>query len=975
MTDLTVLHLSDLHFCPSKLKDINIVKEALFKDLEYLKGEGLQPDIGVFSGDLIDKGDFGYSEQRNDYDSVRSEFIDPLLALLDLDTDRFFICAGNHDVQRNKVKRFLEVGVKQELVNKQAVNSLIDDFESNRDVFARMTNFERFKESINGKFARTSNELFSTYILDKADKRIGIACINSAWRAYGGKGDDGRERDYGELLIGERTIDKCVDDLKECDLRIGVVHHPFEYLQPFERTDLKWLIFRTFNFWLMGHTHVPEFASVQTFNNDRTAVITGGTLYRSRDYYNGYSLIRYSLTECSGKVYLREYADRGRRFIPALAYAKDQGIVSFTLSKDSVVPLSGNYSLIVRMRDNVVNQVNKLLLPAIVEQSIAPKELKEIFVEPPLAIESEYKSMSLETRRRKDETTRTLDEILESSKNILFIGKKESGKTTLLNYIRTVYLEPDTFETAKIPLLINYKNLPKGKDRIKKAVSKYMYDLQVSFDLEGNLRQGNCLLLVDDLDLGDKKALASLVQFTKDYPRSRYMFAIDEDIFADMEFDKSLDLGVDYDRIYIHSFGRKQIRGLASKWFYESPIDIDTGELSDTILSHLLQTGIPCTPLTISLMLLIIEQQPDYIPINKASLLENLIEILLEKMYPLDGLEGIDYRNKEDFLSHIAHYMVREKKYRLDVNELERETRDYFESRGLPIPGEIQSFINYFIRRGILASDSGWIYFRFKCFCEFFIAKCMIENKDFYEEILAEDSYLAFANEIDYMTGLERKNKDLLALLNERTQESVEDFLDHVGLKIELEYFDDIALDKGALDSLSEKDRETVVERLRESIVREEVKDEYSDTIYRLSRGEDQEITKDTYTYEDYWTLLMANLALFARVIKNCELIDDKEFKKENVNVCMQSFLKLLYVAILRSEKFVEELDYEEVLEQLSSLEIESVFEFDKLVKEPERLRESLRYFFKTFLFFFIQIVTYGLLGTPKLKIIQNFTN
>lgn len=972
MDSLTILHLSDLHFSPSKRKDINIVEEALFNDLDYLKGEGLQPDIVIFSGDLIDEGDFGYLEQRNDYGSVRNEFIDPLLESLGLDTDCFFICAGNHDIQRAKVDEFLEAGLEKKLVDRQSVNSLIDDFEDHRNVFARMTNFESFKVSINSKFMRRSNVLFSTYILDKPGRKIGIACLNSAWRAYGGKEDGGRERDYGKLLIGERAVDECLRDLEGCELRIGIVHHPFEYLREFERENLRRRIFGTFNIWLHGHRHEQDVALVQTCNNDRIVVIAGGALYRSREYYNGYSLIRYSLTEHTGKVYLREYTDKRRKFVEALAYA-DKGIASFTLSKDSLTPLNRNLFLISQIHDIVAQAFNEQLLPAIAEQSIAPRELEKVFVEPLLATKSEYE-MSLE-RRRRDEIIKTLDEILKSERNILFIARKESGKTTLLNYICTRYLETDTFEQVRIPLLINHKRLPKGKDKIKKAIFNYIPNLELGPDLEDNLKQGDCIILVDDLDLRNRKALNSLVEFIKDHCLNRYIFAVNEDLLAEIEFDKPPDLGVEYDRVYIHSFRRKQIRGLVNKWFHEFLTDTKVEELSDMILSCLLEIRMPSTPLIISLLLLIMEQQPDYIPINKASLLENLIEMFLEKMKPLNrlevnGLGGVDYRDKEHFLSHIAHYMVRKQNYRIDVDEFKRETRHYFESSGLTIPGGIRAFINYFIRRGILAQDSGQIYFRFKCFCEFFIAKYMIENKDFYEEVLGEDSYLAFANEIDYMTGLQRTNRDLVVLMDQRVRKSLQDFLGYIGLvEVDLKHFDDVRLNKSFLDLLSEKDSDNVViERIRKSRLDEESRDELMDIAHKpSSQDDDQEIVRAIY--EDYGVQLIANLVLFSNIIKNCAYLR-KELRKESVNTCLQSFLELLYAFILWSEKSIDELEEEKVLEHLSMLETKLDLEIDKSAVKIEEIRENTKYFSKTFLFLFLGAVICESLGAPKLEVV-----
>jgi len=979
MRNLTILHLSDLHFSPSKYEDIRIVQEALFADLDHFKGEGICPDIVIFSGDLIEAGDYGYSEQRGDYASVRSEFIEPLLEHLDLDIDRFFLCPGNHDIQRSKVDEheYLEEGLSRKLTNRESVNALIDNFENRMDVFARMENFETFKKSISSKFVRESNVLYSTYSLDQDSEKIGIVCINSAWRAYGGEGDDGRERDYGKLLIGERTVYRCLDSLADCNFKIGVVHHPFEYLQLFDQDDLKLLVSEEFDVWLTGHTHKHEVGLVQLFNNERIIFIRGGALYKSRKYYNGYSLITCSLAERTGRVFLREYRDERRRFVAALVYSESEGVVPFALAEPRPSPLSGKFALIARMRETVTQAVNGRLLSGTLEQSVAPKELKKAFVEPPLAMESEFSTAS-KTRGERKETVRALDEVLESGENILFIGKKESGKTTLLNYICTRYLEPNNFE-QKIPILIDYEKIPSsGKNRVERAIGKYLVNCQInlSFDLKENLQRGNCLILIDDLDLRNRKSLASLKRFAEDYAQNRYMFTIDEDVLEDMELDSSHDLGVEYEKIYIHSFGRKQIKELAAKWFHEILTDVRIQELSDRIIQSILGINMPLTPLVISWVLLIIEQLADYdvryVPINKASLLERLMELFLEKMNPSEvRADQPDYVIKEHFLSHMAHYMVREMRYRLDIAEFEKETIDYFAEKGLPIPSRGgQSFVNYFISTGILAKDNGEIFFRFRSFCEFFIAKYMIRNRDFRDEILKEGSYLQFANEIEYLTGLKRENKDLVTLIQERTEKALEDLLDHIGLRVDLEYFDDIRFSQDVIDSLSERDSETrevesILERLKKSRMDEEVKDDLTDALYRLRTPDDQQIVRPTF--EDYETLAFANLALLSSVIRNCELLDI-EFKKQSVNACVRSFLVFLYVSILKSEEFVRELELEKILEYLQSIQGEAVGSLELI--QDSRFKDTFNDYWKTFLFLLVETVLHALMGTPKLGVV-----
>ncbi len=849
--NITVLHLTDLHFSRAKSKDIEIVKKALFADLKSLLSKEIVPTIVIFSGDFIQAGDLGYSQAGNDYETVRNEFIDPLLQLLDLDTNRFFICPGNHDIQRSQVdkNKYMEAGLRSILVNRGAVNDLIDDLEYHSDVLARLNNFERFKNSFSNSFIIRNHGLFSTYSFNEFGKKIGIACINSAWRAYGGS------EDYGKLLIGERVIDNCIEDLASCDLRIGVVHHPLEYLEEFERAELKRRIFGAFNIWLRGHTHEPDFDLVQTFNEDRVVVITGGALYVSREYYNGYSVIEFSLTENNGKVYLREYIDRSRKFVPALAYEHNQGIVSFSLSKASTVPLNKNLSLVSQLRNNVLEGINKLVLPITLGTNTRPRELTKIFVEPPLCKTPEYsqKGRVLEAINNDTECIE-LEEVLKSN-NILFLGEKESGKTSLLNYICVRFLDLQSGE-ARIPLVINFQTLPKGKDRILKALLRYLADNLVEFALEQSLQEGNCLILIDDLDLRDVKSLTDLRMFAQNYAKNRFIFTADESLLAGGDLTELPSLGVDYEQFYIHSFGMDQIKTLIDKWFESTLTSSQVDELTDNLILNLSAINIPSTPLTVSLLLFIIEQQAEFVPINKASLLEKFIEILLEKTIPTErDLSGIDYRNNEHFLSYIAYYMVHTNNFKPTSDVFREAAQEYFEGRGLPLPMGVASFIENLISKGILIDDGESIFFRFSCFAEFFIAKYMIEDREFYEHILSEELYLTFSHEIEYMTGLQRNNKDLVELLHDRTKRAYEKFLKELNFEVTLENFDKITTTESIFDSLSETEK-----RLLEDLWGEDASegdDETNDEELNefdtyLTARKKQEIIKSSY--EDYRT-------------------------------------------------------------------------------------------------------------------------
>lgn len=283
-----------------------------------------------------------------------------------------------------------------------------------------------------------------------------------------------------------------------------------------------------------------------------------------------------------------------------------------------------------------------------------------------------------------------------------------------------------------------------------------------------------------------------------------------------MDIEKIPAIGIKYQKIYVHSFTRSHTRTLVTKWFRSVPADIET--ILDKTLENISRINVPRTPVIISLLLWISEKQEDYIPINKASLVEKFLETILEKLNPAEiRLASFDYRNKEHYLSYIASRMVGQNTYYFSRLDLEKETLAYFERRGLS--ASIARVIEYFLRKGVFLETNGIIIFKFKSFCEYFIAKQMIEDIAFYEKLTSPDNYLSFENEIDYMTGLQRNNKSLMAVLAQR----LDQIFAEMDTAVDLEWFSKLEIDKSVLHG---KEKEQIIKRMRDSrmVTRREMK-------------------------------------------------------------------------------------------------------------------------------------------------------
>ncbi|MFZ5857388.1 MAG: metallophosphoesterase [Chloroflexota bacterium] len=969
--DINVLHLSDLHLSVSNQYDLKLVFQSLVEDLSRLVSDrNVKPNLLVFSGDFIFDGDMGYTDRRSDFNSVKSLVIDELLERFNLTNNDFFFCPGNHDIQRSKINNYYEEGLKVKLINRQEVNQFIDNLDANKEAFSRMENFNKFRDLFPNNNLVSQNDLYSTYIINLASTNIGLACFNSAWRAYGG------DKDYGNLVLGERTISKALEDIKNAKFRMGIIHHPFEYFQEFERDDLKRLISSSFNVWLTGHTHNSETNLVQTFNDSEVVMVKAGAMYQSREYYNGYSLVSYSSENNSFTIHLREYSDRGRKFIPAESYATD-GVVEYKVTTLSSMPIEVDVNVVSKLKERALEQSKSLSLLS------SRKSLLDTFVEPKLSSDPDYKLRSMLDIEKKATMTICVDKLVESEDNYVLIGQKEYGKTTLLQYLYLKFLSPKLLSNAKIPFLVSAKRLPQGKEKIKKLLANFLIENEISINLDQTLIEKKWVILIDDFDFQDKAKIVALAEFINAYPNGKYLITVAQDLSQDLKDEGKYSLPIPYMTFYIQPFGRKEVRSLVENWFGdEMESNLQPGDVTDMVLKKISEFNLPRTPFIVSALLTIIEEKNDFNPINKALLIENIIELLLEKIRPYSTLpEGLDYRNVEDYLSHFAYELSQREDPQLSEEDNSKFLKQYFEKRAFGSSLSLQKFSDLLIDRGILASRFGWIQFRFNSFFEFFLAKYIREDKIFYIKATSRDHYLQYAHSLDYLTGLQRNNLDILMILKDLVTEKLMARIQKNGIKeIELSFYDDIRFEKDLIDTTENVDKEDFLENLRRKRITEELKDEIYDSVNIDLSDSIEELSPDSEPLrrktDDADYQFIETLTLYANVIKNCELIQDKESKKINLRNCVENSLKYIFLLLLEYENLIDNMDDDDLLayhEKSKSFFVHDQAE-EKEEKDieltPDELRLSMKIFSKPLFLLLFETILQDELGSPKLKLI-----
>jgi len=303
------LHLADLHFREGTDFDSNIVLKGLLEDVGSMSIEsGLFPDFIAITGDIA------YSGISAEYELAK-KFFDKLLEVTHLTKDKLFIVPGNHDVDRDNISTLADANFR--LTNSEIVNKLLADQDDRNQVFRRLSNYATF---INEYFNHLTFDDENYYYVKNfmiCGKKVSILGLNSAWLCRS-------DTDKNEILLGERQVREALEKAKDADIRIALLHHPFNWLKDFDESDSAVVLRNNCDFVLHGHNHQTVFE--QNFTPDYKSIIIGaGASYETRDYPNSYNFVR--LNTKPAEVFLRGYSNRSPGF-----WAKDT--LSYKIAKD-----------------------------------------------------------------------------------------------------------------------------------------------------------------------------------------------------------------------------------------------------------------------------------------------------------------------------------------------------------------------------------------------------------------------------------------------------------------------------------------------------------------------------------------------------------------------------------------------------------------------------------------------------------------
>ncbi|MCX6578711.1 MAG: AAA family ATPase [Candidatus Aminicenantes bacterium] len=303
MNEITILHLSDIHFKKNKDEESKTFRQTVRQRLidavlTHTKEHG-NPDFVAVTGDVA------FSGKKFEYDEALV-FLGKLKTVLPKETE-FLAVPGNHDVDRKQIDEFFSL--QQNIVRQDLTDKFLENEKKVQNyINVKFKAFREFIDRLNPGLYQSEEDYF--WVKNFKDKNVSFLGLNSAWASEG-------DNDRFNIALGSPQVIAALDKSKEFSNRVLLMHHPpFDWLKDLEsgRGEL----FKNCRLLLHGHTHsdhAPVFK-----DPDHACLCLGANASYTNDKEGsiGFQFIHVNFSEndVDAKVWPYIYDARRSEFVP-----------------------------------------------------------------------------------------------------------------------------------------------------------------------------------------------------------------------------------------------------------------------------------------------------------------------------------------------------------------------------------------------------------------------------------------------------------------------------------------------------------------------------------------------------------------------------------------------------------------------------------------------------------------------------------
>jgi len=875
-TTLTVLHISDFHYTKRRARDQKIVIDALVKDLESICIGHRQPDLVLFTGDLVDRA--GLDSHSESYDSI----IGRIGAATKCSDERIFIAPGNHDAQRAIVEANLSEHThwRNSSNDMEAINELFEQGAFVDVAAAKFLPYLELDQYLSDGFIINSNVFVTVYRVSSLN--IDIVSINTA--LFSGAGLPALGSDQGRLAVAEYAIRDALSVLKPESFRIFLTHHPLHWLSETSARFLRSVIQQHGMMHLFGHMHDPLSASITSFEGDlysdqAAAIFTG----RSRPM--GYSLICIEPDKRLYETHLRSFFKERTAFDEAIDVVAEGKFYSSQEARlfwrGMAAPVDDS-----AFRRHLSNNCLVAMANSPDRRGIGDRKLEDLFVPAPM-MRNTTQPKNLGDAAAIVDTPVLFNDFVSGDGNCIVYASPEFGRTTFLRQLEFHLLrDAQTLPTARMPTIIDFSEIGQNVNRMLRTLTSRVA-MCGEFDFESLLKLGRACVMVDDVVFEDARRMSILRHFVRSYPKARYILTSLKDHTIQLSALVDPEMPVHFDFVELCAFRRRDMRQLVAKWS-SGP---DTDRLLDRIQQEIGQINLPFTAANGSILMVILEEEGGFHPINRSVLIEQFIDITLKKgAVEQVQRETFDYHNKTALLAHVAGWMARNDTYIVEAEKIRDVMKGYVDK--IEVTVNLTALMQEFLSRRLwIPRSDDRISFRYRAVLEYFIALEMRKDGSFREWVTDEERYLNYTTEIQYYAGSVRSDANLSQTIASRFEALLEEVSNPFG-GIDLNRLANLKLPIESDDGVS---FDYLRKQLSEVPLSEEERDAELETEIPRDAEERQEVFRPRADHYGHRFLLC--LLLLSGLVKNMEEISGAE-KRRHLKLVWRGWGVLLHLSL-----------------------------------------------------------------------------
>jgi hypothetical protein len=346
------------------------------------------------------------------------------------------------------------------------------------------------------------------------------------------------------------------------------------------------------------------------------------------------------------------------------------------------------------------------------------QKLLNIFIEPKIVHYDEENETQTPTRK-----AITLDHIVNEKKPIIIAGDAGMGKSTLLKRIGEIIINKNQdVEKKNLPVFISVTELYNAEYDLGKVLIGKLAPFFPATSIDDLGTDYDITLLIDSIDeleLEHQEKIVNQLNNLFETKKIRFILAT-----RSTEKSVSIDKLKKYHTYNIARFNNQQIELFINKFFFNQSSRAE--KLLEALRENRIIEKLPITPLSLSLISILYEENDLEIPATITDIYDNFNSLLLGKAVVTSRIEFIDISFKERILSLYALEILKRKEHNpMTMDEFMAHFTSYFESKTIPLKkGTLKEVLEYLVENtGIIyLKNNTYVAFNHDSFMEYYAA-------------------------------------------------------------------------------------------------------------------------------------------------------------------------------------------------------------------------------------------------------------